>query len=102
MSVDLWERGCERLAAEIPEQQFNTWIRPLPPGDLSDRGDAGAVVSLRVPNRFKLDWIRSQYAGRIEVVLSELAGRPVRLELSLGAEPQSGCTVWQSRGRACV
>jgi chromosomal replication initiator protein len=83
MSVDLWERGCERLAAEIPEQQFNTWIRPLPPGDLSDRGEAGAVVSLRVPNRFKLDWIRSQYAGRIEVVLSELAGRPVRLELSL-------------------
>jgi chromosomal replication initiator protein len=83
MSVELWNRGCERLAAELPEQQFNTWIRPLPPGDLSDRGDAGAVVSLRVPNRFKLDWIRSQYAGRIEVVLSELAGRPVRLELSL-------------------
>ncbi len=83
MSVDLWHRGCERLAAEIPEQQFNTWIRPLPPGDLNDRGDGGAVVSLRVPNRFKLDWIRSQYAGRIEGVLSELAGKPVRLELSL-------------------
>jgi len=41
------------------------------------------VVSLRVPNRFKLDWIRSQYAGRIEGVLSELAGKPIRLELSL-------------------
>jgi chromosomal replication initiator protein len=83
MSVDLWQQGCERLAAEIPEQQFNTWIRPLPPGDLRDRGDDGAVVSLRVSNRFKLDWIRSQYAGRIEGVLSELAGKPVRLELSL-------------------
>jgi chromosomal replication initiator protein len=32
------------------------------------------VVSVRVPNRFKLDWIRSQYAGRIETVLTELAG----------------------------
>jgi chromosomal replication initiator protein len=83
MSVDLWQRGCERLAAEIPEQQFNTWIRPLPPGDFDDRGEQGTVVSLRVPNRFKLDWIRTQYAGRIEGVLSELAGRPVRLELSL-------------------
>ena len=30
MIVDLWSRGCERLAAELPEQQFNTWIRPLP------------------------------------------------------------------------
>jgi chromosomal replication initiator protein len=82
MSVDLWQRGCERLAAELPEQQFNTWIRPLPPADVAAEGDAG-VVSLRVPNRFKLDWIRSQYAGRIEGVLSELAGKPIRLELSL-------------------
>jgi len=83
MSVDLWQRGCERLAAELPEQQFNTWIRPLPPADVSSGDDSGAVVSLRVPNRFKLDWIRSQYAGRIEDVLSELAGKPIRLELSL-------------------
>ena len=87
MSVDLWQRGCERLAAELPEQQFNTWIRPLPPADISD-SDAGAVVSLRVPNRFKLDWIRSQYAGRIEGLLSELAGKPIRLELSLA--PRDG------------
>ncbi|MBE7419769.1 MAG: chromosomal replication initiator protein DnaA [Ideonella sp.] len=84
MSVDLWQRGCERLAAELPEQQFNTWIRPLPPADVNDDGgDGAAVVQLRVPNRFKLDWIRSQYAGRIEGVLSELAGKPIRLELSL-------------------
>jgi len=88
MSVDLWQRGCERLAAELPEQQFNTWIRPLPPADVNDDGDLGAVVSLRVPNRFKLDWIRSQYAGRIEGVLSELAGKPIRLELSLA--PRDG------------
>ncbi|HET7526681.1 MAG TPA: chromosomal replication initiator protein DnaA [Burkholderiaceae bacterium] len=88
MSVDLWQRGCERLAAEIPEQQFNTWIRPLPPADISDGDDSGPVVSLRVPNRFKLDWIRSQYAGRIEGVLSEIAGKPVRLEFNLA--PREG------------
>jgi chromosomal replication initiator protein len=89
MSVDLWQRGCERLAAELPEQQFNTWIRPLPPADFSD-SDSGAVVSLRVPNRFKLDWIRSQYANRIEGLLSELAGKPIRLELSLAPRDGAG------------
>ncbi|MEW6704868.1 MAG: chromosomal replication initiator protein DnaA [Pseudomonadota bacterium] len=83
MSADLWQRGCERLAAELPEQQFNTWIRPLPPADITDEGSDGAVVSVRVPNRFKLDWIRTQYAPRIESVLTELAGKPVRLELAL-------------------
>src|SRR6187402_236899 len=82
MRSDLWQRGCERLASELPDQQFNTWIRPLPDADVADDGEA-AVVTVRVPNRFKLDWIRNQYAGRIETVLSELAGKPVRLDVTL-------------------
>ncbi|MDQ6685567.1 MAG: chromosomal replication initiator protein DnaA, partial [Pseudomonadota bacterium] len=84
MQADLWQRGCERLAAELPDQQFNTWIRPLPQAEVSDDGP-GAVVTVRVPNRFKLDWIRNQYADRIESVLSELAGKPVRLDVALPA-----------------
>ena len=86
MTTDLWQRGCELLAAELPEQQFNTWIRPLPAAEVSEGQDA-TVVSLRVPNRFKLDWIRSQYAARIETLLGDLSGKPVRLELSL--QPQA-------------
>ncbi|HWH83969.1 MAG TPA: chromosomal replication initiator protein DnaA [Burkholderiaceae bacterium] len=85
MSADLWQRGCERLAAELPEQQFNTWIRPLAAAEVTDQGATGAVVTLRVPNRFKLDWIRNQYAGRIETLLGELAGKPVRLDIALQA-----------------
>lgn len=83
MSTDLWQRSCDRLAAELPEQQFNTWIRPLASAEVIDQGDSGTVVKLRVPNRFKLDWIRNQYAGRIEAVLAELAGKPVRLDIAL-------------------
>jgi chromosomal replication initiator protein len=83
MPADLWYRSCERLATELPEQQFATWIRPLPPADVTDLGDTGAIALVRVPNRFKLDWIRSQYALRIESVMTELAGKPVRLELAL-------------------
>lgn len=83
MSADLWQRGCIRLASELPEQQFNTWIRPLPDALVTDQGEGGAVALVQVSNRFKLDWIRTQYAGRIEHVLSELAGKPVRLELTL-------------------
>ncbi|MBA4174950.1 MAG: chromosomal replication initiator protein DnaA [Leptothrix sp. (in: Bacteria)] len=93
MSSDLWSRGCERLAAVLPEQQFNTWIRPLAPA-LRDMGCAGTVdvVAVQVPNRFKLDWIRSQYAGHIESALTEVAGHPVRLELTLAprTEPLPG------------
>ncbi|MFG6440212.1 chromosomal replication initiator protein DnaA [Roseateles sp. LKC17W] len=85
---DLWRRGCERLATELPEQQFNTWIRPLPPATVAGEGaDAASalVATLKVPNHFKRDWIRRQYAARIEAILTELAGRPTRLELALAA-----------------
>ena len=48
---DLWRRGCERLATELPEQQFNTWIRPLPPATVAGEGDAASalVATLKVP-----------------------------------------------------
>jgi chromosomal replication initiator protein len=83
MPSTLWQQGLDRLAADLPEQQFNTWIRPLPMADISEVVGTGTVACLRVPNRFKLDWIRSQYAAKIEAVLSDLAGKQVRLELSV-------------------
>ena len=82
MQTDLWDRGLERLAAELPQQQFNTWIRPLPPADVTVDG-AAVRVDLCAPNRFKRDWIRSQFGERIERTLSEIAGMPVRLELHI-------------------
>ena len=89
MISDLWQAGCVRLAAELPEQQFNTWIRPLPHASVSADSPEAAVLSVLVPNRFKLDWIRSQYATRIEAVLSEIAGKPVRLELTMAPREQA-------------
>ncbi|MCW5635549.1 MAG: chromosomal replication initiator protein DnaA [Rubrivivax sp.] len=100
-SQEIWAQGCARLATELTEQQFNTWIRPLTLAPMSGATAPGApsgasagvsdadpalgagVVAVQVPNRFKLDWIRTQYAGRIESVLTELAGRPMRLEFAL-------------------
>jgi chromosomal replication initiator protein len=88
MSSPLWQLSCERLAIELPEQQFNTWIRPLPAAEISKRTDGGALVTLRVPNRFKLDWIRHQYGARIEAVLSDIAGQPVQLEVALATNEE--------------
>ena len=76
---DLWAACAERLAQDMPEQQFNTWIRPLN----ARVADGNGKVILAVANRFKMDWIRAQYAGRIVQTLSELAGRPIELELAL-------------------
>ncbi|HEX5806514.1 MAG TPA: chromosomal replication initiator protein DnaA [Macromonas sp.] len=76
---DLWLACAERLAQDIPEQQFNTWIRPLT-AKVSPDSDK---VTLAVANRFKMDWIRAQYAGKISAALTDLMGQPVALELVL-------------------
>ncbi|TCS94002.1 chromosomal replication initiator protein [Tepidimonas ignava] len=76
---DLWSACLERLAQELPAQQVNTWLRPL----VARVADDGSRVTLAVANRFKLDWVRAQYAGRIGAALQAIAGQPVTLELVL-------------------
>ena len=73
----LWQACCSQLASEIPPQQFAAWIKPLLAPQWS--GD-GTTAILAVPNRFKMDWLRSQYAQRIAQALAVAAGRPVQLE----------------------
>ncbi|MFY7907046.1 MAG: chromosomal replication initiator protein DnaA, partial [Burkholderiaceae bacterium] len=76
---DLWQACVDRLAQEMPEQQFNTWIRPLSARVSDDLGR----VTLLVGNRFKMDWIRTQYAARIAALLADLAESEVTIELAL-------------------
>ncbi len=78
---DLWHSCIEQLAQELPEQQFNTWIKPLS----ATVADDLSRVTIHVGNRFKLDWIRAQYSARIAATLEKLVGQPVFLELALAA-----------------
>jgi len=75
----LWQACLEQLALDLPEQQFNTWIRPL---SVQVSDDVSKVVLL-VANRFKLDWIRAQYSLPIAALLEKLCGQPVQLELAI-------------------
>jgi chromosomal replication initiator protein len=75
----LWQACVDQLAQELPEQQFNTWIKPLS----AQVSDDFSRVTLHVANRFKLDWVRAQYSARIAGVLEKLYGQPVQLELAI-------------------
>ena len=75
----LWQSCVDQLAQELPEQQFNTWIKPL---RATVSPDLSKVVVL-VGNRFKLDWVRAQYASRIAALLQQFFGQPIQLELAI-------------------
>ena len=76
---DLWQNCVEQLAQELPEQQFNTWIKPLQATFSSDF----SKVTVLVGNRFKLDWIRTQYSKKLASILSTLYGQNISVELAL-------------------
>lgn len=57
--TNLWNRCVRDLQAELPEQQFNTWIRPL------QAVEDGRVLRLLAPNRFVVDWLQQHYIERI-------------------------------------
>ena len=50
-SDGLWQTCVDHLAQELPEQQFNTWIRPLTAVVAQDL----SKVTIQVGNRFKDD-----------------------------------------------
>ena len=78
-SAALWHACLDVLAQEVPQQQFNTWLKPLVAQVAPDL----SAVSLSVANRFKLDWVRAQYGARIAQTLEQLASQPVRVDLNI-------------------
>ncbi len=76
---DIWIVCLEKLSATIPENQISTWLRPL---ELELDSDC-QVATLWVANRFKLDWVRSQYLKTISHMLAVVLTRPVDIVLSL-------------------
>jgi chromosomal replication initiator protein len=65
LEASLWQRCMSALETELPEQQLNTWVRPLQ----ATEGDGG--LRLFAPNRFVVDWVRTN----LPMVLTALTGR---------------------------
>ena len=75
MQSSLWGRCVQQLRSDLPEQQFNTWIRPL------QAVEEAQVIRLLAPNRFVVDWVNSNCLVRITDFLRETPGMTVRVEV---------------------
>ena len=70
METTLWNQCLRRLEEELPAQHFNTWIRPL------QAVEAGGRLHLLAPNRYVVDWVNQNCAGRINELVDELVPPP--------------------------
>ena len=65
MEASLWARCMCALEAELPEQQFNTWVRPL------QALEGAGALKLLAPNRFVVEWINEKLLPRIGELLRD-------------------------------
>ncbi len=78
----LWNHCLRTLRTELPEQQFNTWLRPLQA--IQD----GRSLRLLAPNRFVIDWVQQHYVPRILELVAE-KDHAVELLIEVGSRQTS-------------
>lgn len=80
MTRSLWRDCLDRLQEELPQQQFNMWIRPL------QAEQNGSQLHLLAPNRFVLEWVNEKFMARITELMNELAveDEPLTVRVAVG------------------
>ncbi len=93
MEASHWTQCISALEAELPEQQFNTWVRPL------QVLEGAGALKLLAPNRFVVDWVnanllprigellRGQNGGDVPVVTVEVGSRAAAVRPPPPASP---------------
>jgi chromosomal replication initiator protein len=57
---NFWQACSSQLEQELTPQQYSAWIKPLTLVDFEE-----GRLRIGAPNRFKLDWVKTQFASRI-------------------------------------
>jgi chromosomal replication initiator protein len=63
VEASLWTRCVRALEAELPDAQFNTWVRPL------QVIEGQGALKLLAPNRFVVEWVTANLLSRIGEIL---------------------------------
>ena len=82
MSESLWNRCLQVLETELPERQFNTWVRPL------QALERDHELHLLAPNRYVVEWLNQNSLPRIHELVNSLAeGTVKQVVLDVGTRP---------------
>ena len=80
ITLVVWPKCQDYLQGELPQQQFNTWIRPL----TASLGSNESIL-LCAPNRFIEGWVRDHFLERIIELVSYICSREVAIEIGVVA-----------------
>lgn len=80
---NFWQACSSQLEQELTPQQFSAWIKPLVVLEFED-----GRLRIGAPNRFKLDWVKTQFASRITTLATQFWENPV--EVTFVLDPRAG------------
>ena len=75
---NFWQTCSAQLELELTPQQYSAWIKPLVALDYED-----GKLRVAAPNRFKLDWVKTQFATRITELAAQYWEAPVEVQFVL-------------------
>lgn len=75
---NFWQTCSAQLELELTPQQFSAWIKPLVALDYED-----GKLRIAAPNRFKLDWVKTQFATRITELACQFWEAPTEVQFVL-------------------
>ena len=81
---NFWQTCSAKLEQELTPQQYSAWIKPLAPLDFED-----GCLRIAAPNRFKLDWVKTQFASRITALAAQYWEQPIDVQFVLDPRTNS-------------
>lgn len=84
----LWQDCLLHFERELPNQQFQTWFKPLELLRI-DHMDQSSRVVLGAPTRFKQNWAKNQFFTPLSAWWSQTLGTPVELEIEVLLTPDN-------------
>ena len=85
----LWQDCLLHFERELPNQQFQTWFKPLELIRI-DQNNSHSRVVLGAPTRFKQGWAKNQFSKPLSSWWSQTLGMPVELEIEISGQGDDG------------
>jgi chromosomal replication initiator protein len=79
--VEVWKKTLDCLAADLSQQNFTKWIKPLQ----AREGEAG-VVHLDAPDRFFKEWVEERFLDEISDAVAKVTDGRMAVELGINGD----------------
>jgi chromosomal replication initiator protein len=79
--VEVWKKTLDCLAADLSQQNFIKWIKPL-----QARVGGAGIVHLDAPDRFFKEWVEERFLGEITEAVARVTDGRMGVQLGIDGE----------------